>query len=281
MASRSSSPEASPAKQKSNLAAVRLDTELSAQHPALPARRRGAAAAGACAQFARSALLPLLPLVPPSLAWLTGPDASLSLADAVGLRLPPPALRHQARTDRPIEFIADYFSSVITGTHVVLRNFDYINACEHNRWAFVTSCIGAFAELPHDDLMDALELTQMIRLLCPDFPVQLVEHVFLLCGGEADAHPFRKVLEATLMWFYYNEFFVRAPLYAPPMRSLCAPIRPLPPQPSDRPDNVSASAARTRHHPVDPTGYGLCPSPAVGRPSSPHRFCSFTPLPRI
>jgi hypothetical protein len=122
------------------------------------------------------------------------------------------------RTDRPIEFIADYFSSVIAGTHVVLRNFEYVNACEGNRWAFVTSCIESFAALPPDDIFDALEMTQMIRLLCPDFPVQLVEDCALHCG-EAGAHTFRKLLEATLMRFYYAEFFVRrpvCPMHPPP-----------------------------------------------------------------
>jgi hypothetical protein len=122
-------------------------------------------------------------------------------------------LRYQARTDRPIEFIADYFSSVISGTHVVLRNFDFVNACDRNRWAFVTSCMESFAELPPDDMITALELTHMLRLLCPDFPAQLVEHSALLCG-EVDAHPFRKLLEATLMRFYYHKFFVRSPLPA-------------------------------------------------------------------
>ena len=37
--------------------------------------------------------------------------------------------RPQARDERPLEFIADYFNSVLAGTHVLLREFRYINAC--------------------------------------------------------------------------------------------------------------------------------------------------------
>jgi hypothetical protein len=33
----------------------------------------------------------------------------------------------QSRNDRPLEFIADYFGKVLDGTHVLLREFAYVN----------------------------------------------------------------------------------------------------------------------------------------------------------
>lgn len=72
------------------------------------------------------------------------------------------------RTEQPLEFFADYFASVLAGTHVLLREFSYVNASERNRWALVTACRESFAALPPDEPTAALELAQLLRLLCPD-----------------------------------------------------------------------------------------------------------------
>lgn len=61
-------------------------------------------------------------------------DIELYLRDVTSLLLVARTARPQTR---PLEFIADYFSSVLAGTHVLLRDYEYVNACERNRWALV------------------------------------------------------------------------------------------------------------------------------------------------
>lgn len=86
------------------------------------------------------------------------------------------------RTERPIEFIADYFSSIMAGAHVIMRDFQYVNASERNRWAFVRLSLESFAEFPSDSPITSIELANLLRMLCPDFPLELVENTALLCG---------------------------------------------------------------------------------------------------
>jgi len=128
-------------------------------------------------------------------------DLLLYLQDVTSLLL-------QVRTERPIEFIADYFSSIMAGAHVIMRDFQYVNASERNRWAFVRLSLESFAEFPSDSPITSIELANLLRMLCPDFPLELVENTALLCG-ESDEHPFHTFLDATLMRFYYAEFFDR------------------------------------------------------------------------
>lgn len=126
----------------------------------------------------------------------------LYLQDAASLML-------EARAERPLEFVADYFSSVLAGTHVLLRDYAYVNACERNRAAFLDSCRESFADLPPDEPLSASELSEMLRMLCPDFPLSLPAHAVELCGEEP-RQPFRALLDATLLCFYYADFLERA-----------------------------------------------------------------------
>ena len=43
------------------------------------------------------------------------------------------ALLLRARDDRPLEFIADYFSEVLNGTHVLLREYSFVSRCARDR----------------------------------------------------------------------------------------------------------------------------------------------------
>jgi hypothetical protein len=49
------------------------------------------------------------------------------------------------RPAAPLDFIASYFSEVLNGTHVLLREFAYVSACPHNRWSFVRVVQESFA----------------------------------------------------------------------------------------------------------------------------------------
>ena len=65
------------------------------------------------------------------------------------------------RPAAPLDFIASYFSEVLNGTHVLLREFAYVSACPHNRWSFVRVVQESFAGVsPAHHELSAVDLLQ-------------------------------------------------------------------------------------------------------------------------
>ena len=65
------------------------------------------------------------------------------------------------RPTTPLDFIASYFSEVLNGTHVLLREFAYVSACPHNRWSFVRVVQESFAGVsPAHHELSAVDLLQ-------------------------------------------------------------------------------------------------------------------------
>jgi hypothetical protein len=116
----------------------------------------------------------------------------------------------QCRDDRPLEFISEYFSEVLNGTHVLLRDFSYVSRCSHDRWAFVQAIREALADLDQDRPVSASVLTQLLRLLCPDFPLEVATDACRLCGDERAAHPLGEVLHATCVRICFADLLRRA-----------------------------------------------------------------------
>lgn len=124
------------------------------------------------------------------------------LRDAVSLLL-------LARDERPLELLAEYFSEVISGKHVLCREFSFINQSAHNRWAFISSLREAFAGMDGTTLLSAAELLQLLRLVCPDFPDALVRDACKLCGKEEGNHRLSELLHCTYARLFYAEFLRR------------------------------------------------------------------------
>ena len=115
----------------------------------------------------------------------------------------------RAKDDRPLEFIADYFSEVLNGTHVLLREYGFVSKCARDRWAFVQSVREALADLDQDEPTSAAVLTQLLRLVCPDFPIELSTEACRLCGDEAGDHPLGKLLHAVVVRICFADFLAR------------------------------------------------------------------------
>ena len=114
------------------------------------------------------------------------------------------------RPAAPLDFIASYFSEVLNGTHVLLREFAYVSACPHNRWSFVRVVQESFAGVsPAQHELSAADLLQLLRLFCPDFPLELVTDACKLCGDGDGAYPTDELLLAWRARFYYAEFLQR------------------------------------------------------------------------
>ena len=116
----------------------------------------------------------------------------------------------QSRNDRPLKFIADYFGKVLDGTHVLLREFAYVYSCPRNRWDFFKAFVEVVSDFETKEPLTPTDLTRLLQLLCPDFPLSLVENAAALCGGSTHQPlPFTHLLHATCVCFYYAEFLER------------------------------------------------------------------------
>ena len=104
------------------------------------------------------------------------------------------------RDERPLDLLAEYFAHATNGSHVLMREFDFVNSSCYNRWAFISSAREAFCELCQVSPMTATSLTQLLRLICPDFPLDLVRDACLFCGENSDVpstYPLARLLHAT------------------------------------------------------------------------------------
>eukprot|EP01027_Heterolobosea_sp_BB2_P016923 GEZU01024020.1.p1 GENE.GEZU01024020.1~~GEZU01024020.1.p1 ORF type:complete len:180 (-),score=33.76 GEZU01024020.1:45-584(-) len=95
----------------------------------------------------------------------------------------------ESRTDKPLEFIADYFNKVVAGTHVIKREYAFVNASLHNRKAFADAFYETYKTLENDKgrVFTCSEYTQLVRLLCNDFPVKLIHQIYSACEGAGGA----------------------------------------------------------------------------------------------
>ena len=112
--------------------------------------------------------------------------------------------------DRPLEFIADYFSEVLNGTHVLLREYTYVSRCAHDRWSFVQSIREALADLDQSLPTSDSTLTELLRLVCHDFPREVATDACRLCGDVRTSHPLGELLHATCVRICFADFLRNA-----------------------------------------------------------------------
>jgi hypothetical protein len=106
------------------------------------------------------------------------------------------ALVLRARDERPLEALAAYFGEVRDGTHTLLREFGdvsrYRDAC-----AFLANAQEALSDLDQATPMSANHFTQLLRLVCPDFPLDVVADACRYCEQQSgDEYPLRVLLQA-------------------------------------------------------------------------------------
>lgn len=79
---------------------------------------------------------------------------------------------------RPYELLAEYFESIKKGTHVLYRDYPFISLTPHNRASFVRLFWHSFSEVGgRGESMRVMEYLSLLRLLCRDFPSELVQKV--------------------------------------------------------------------------------------------------------
>ena len=79
---------------------------------------------------------------------------------------------------RPIEVLSEYFKSVKEGTHIVFREYSFISSTPYNRASFIKLFWHTYAEVALEGkMMQLAEFLSLLRLLCHDFPAEVVQKV--------------------------------------------------------------------------------------------------------
>ncbi|KAJ3597157.1 hypothetical protein NHX12_003557, partial [Muraenolepis orangiensis] len=107
-------------------------------------------------------------------------------------------------------YFAEYFSSVKNSNHVLFREYNYIKATPHNRASFIKVFWRCFRQIGRSgDVLSVAEYSSVLQLLCPDFPVELVQSTarIVLVDDTVDyLMSFADFLYAFQLQFYYQEF---------------------------------------------------------------------------
>ncbi|NXP08826.1 CK049 protein, partial [Thinocorus orbignyianus] len=115
-------------------------------------------------------------------------------------------------------FFTEYFNSVRQGTHILFREFSFVQATPHNRASFLRTFWRCFRTVGKNGgkyssiccyLLTAQEYHCLLQLLCPDFPVELTQKAarIVLMDDTMDClMSFSDFLFAFQIQFYYSEF---------------------------------------------------------------------------
>ncbi|XP_042301345.1 UPF0705 protein C11orf49 homolog isoform X2 [Sceloporus undulatus] len=107
-------------------------------------------------------------------------------------------------------FFTEYFNSVRQGTHILFREFNFIQATPHNRASFLRTFWRCFRTVgKNGDLLTAKEYHCLLQLLCPDFPMELTQkaaRIVLMDDAVDCLMSFSDFLFAFQIQFYYSEF---------------------------------------------------------------------------
>ncbi|KAJ8416170.1 hypothetical protein AAFF_G00381920 [Aldrovandia affinis] len=105
---------------------------------------------------------------------------------------------------------AEYFSSVKSGNHILFREFGYVKATPHNRASFIHIFWRCFRQLgKNGDLLAMVDYSSLLQLLCPDFPVEIVQkaaRIVLMDDAMDCPMSFTDFLYAFQIQFYFEEF---------------------------------------------------------------------------
>nr|ACO51782.1 C11orf49 [Aquarana catesbeiana] len=107
-------------------------------------------------------------------------------------------------------FFSDYFTSVSQGTHVLFRDYSFVQCTPHNRASFLRLFWRCFRTIAKNgDLLTIKEYHCLLQILCPDFPMDLTQkaaRIVLMDDAMDCLMSFSDFLYAFQIQFYYSEF---------------------------------------------------------------------------
>ncbi|XP_073900872.1 centriolar satellite-associated tubulin polyglutamylase complex regulator 1 isoform X5 [Castor canadensis] len=116
----------------------------------------------------------------------------------------------EPRAPSPTGLRVSGFNSVCQGTHILFREFSFIQATPHNRASFLRAFWRCFRTVgKNGDLLTMREYHCLLQLLCPDFPLELTQkaaRIVLMDDAMDCLMSFSDFLFAFQIQFYYSEF---------------------------------------------------------------------------
>lgn len=110
----------------------------------------------------------------------------------------------------PALFLQEYFNSVVTGSHVLYREYDFVRNTPHNRASFIRLFWKCFMYIgKQGDLLTVNEYHSLLCLLCPDFPIDPVHRtarIIFLEDAMDSLTSFADFLFAFQVQFFFDEF---------------------------------------------------------------------------
>ncbi|XP_053576291.1 centriolar satellite-associated tubulin polyglutamylase complex regulator 1 [Bombina bombina] len=143
----------------------------------------------------------------PGLEYLAQRHVLTYLEDALSQLL---ENREEVEPCSSARFFSEYFNSVSQGTHVLFREFEFVQATPHNRASILRifwKCFRTIAK--NGDLLTVNEYHCLLQMLCPDFPMELTQRaarIVLMDDAMDCLMSFSDFLYALQIQFYYSEF---------------------------------------------------------------------------
>ncbi|XP_071804710.1 centriolar satellite-associated tubulin polyglutamylase complex regulator 1-like [Asterias amurensis] len=110
----------------------------------------------------------------------------------------------------PAKFLQDYFLSIQQRTHILFREYNFLRATPHNRASFIRTFWKSFRHIGDSgDLLNVREYHSLLCLLCPDFPLDLVQgtaRIIFLEDAMDSLTSFADFLYAFQVQFYFEDF---------------------------------------------------------------------------
>ncbi|XP_069761716.1 centriolar satellite-associated tubulin polyglutamylase complex regulator 1 isoform X8 [Narcine bancroftii] len=107
-------------------------------------------------------------------------------------------------------FLAEYFTSVKQGSHILFREFSFIKATPYNRASFIRMFWQCFRQIgKNGDLLTVIEYHSLLQLICHDLPMDLAQkaaRIILMDDAMDCPMSFVDFLYAFQIRLYYYEF---------------------------------------------------------------------------
>lgn len=102
------------------------------------------------------------------------------LEDAVAQMLSNRQEGNKSPTMKPMKFFKEYFTSVHQGTHILFREFSFVSATPYNRLCVLKALLQIYKPLLYHQeyRFDAREYHAIVKLVFPDFHMQVVQDAF-------------------------------------------------------------------------------------------------------
>ena len=111
---------------------------------------------------------------------------------------------------QPFHFLTDYFKRAVNGKHVVLREYAFVTATPYNQRCFIKLFWDTYKNITDTGrVMTCTEYHSLLRLLCHDFPLDMVNTISLVIFSDVSSDnvvSFSDFIYAFQICFYFKDF---------------------------------------------------------------------------